>query len=187
LGGRPPLRCLRFACKSLKHSEPRFATFLPPFRLSATGRDPSFFQSRKGLRFLKFDHLCPMSKEARSKGAESRIVNRLSCANPGVNPTVPHTTGAQNWLGIEDRCRCGLPTVSRWFCLAARVAGMNSAHSWHTSLFVDMVSRANLNALFSLPRRPSRDQSVLRIFFASDAPTRSPESNSRRRQSEEKG
>jgi Putative beta-barrel porin-2, OmpL-like. bbp2 len=34
-----------------------------------------------------------------------------------------------------------VPTVSRWFCSAARVVGMNSAHSWHPTLFVDMVSR----------------------------------------------
>ena len=43
LGGRPPLRCLRFACKSLKYSEPRFATFLPPFLLGATAAGSFFF------------------------------------------------------------------------------------------------------------------------------------------------
>ena len=53
-------------------------------------------------------------------------------------------------LGRES----GFPTVSRWFCSEARVAGMNSAHSWHTTLFVDMISRATGNALFSLPRSP---------------------------------
>jgi hypothetical protein len=39
LGGRPPLRFFRFACKRLKYAEPRFAIFLPPFRprLTAAG------------------------------------------------------------------------------------------------------------------------------------------------------
>ena len=66
-------------------------------------RDPSFSSIPKGVEIFKVRSLlCPMSKESRSKGEESRLVNRLSCANPEVNPTVPHTTGAQNRFGIED-------------------------------------------------------------------------------------
>ena len=45
-----------------------------------------------------------------------------------------------------------LPTVSRWFCSVARVAGVHSAHSWHTILFVDMVSRSLWECSLSLPR-----------------------------------
>ena len=60
LGGRPPLRFFRFACKRLKYSEPRFAIFLPPFRprLTAAGS----FSLAKTLRtFSKLRRLlCPI-------------------------------------------------------------------------------------------------------------------------------
>ena len=52
LGGRPPLRFFRFACKRLKYSGPRLAISLPPFRPSLTAAG-SFFRANTERVWLR--------------------------------------------------------------------------------------------------------------------------------------
>jgi len=91
---------------------------------------------------------------ARFVEVKSRFTARHNC----------HFTGQQwevsIWEVMSGKVENDCPTVSRWFCPSRPYCGMNSAHSWHTVLVREHVSRTNGMRCFTSQEPVSGDWSA---------------------------